>query len=225
MPGPVVALLAAGGIAAGCAQAAAVAERRWAIPAGLLLAIGRVESGRRDPATGRIEPWPYSADVAGQDYVFRSAAEAGAVLGFLRARGIGSIDVGCFQVNLLFHPQAFARPADGFEPAANADYAARFLRRLFDRSGNWETAIGRYHSADPALAEDYRARVLRAWLAPPPDAAARSDPHVILAAAGAAAIPVYTPQTLPPALRPALGPALGPAVSLALGPAAAGQRR
>ncbi len=206
-----------------CLRAAAAAEQRWALPPNLLLAIGRVESGLRDPATGQVQPWPWSANVAGQDYVFNSAAEVGAVVGFLRARGIASIDVGCFQVNLHYHPAAFASVAAGFDPAANADYAARFLRSLFERSGSWETAIADYHSADPVLGADYRAKVLRAWhglgeLAEPslrvqadcrcPSSRAalwRRDPHVILASAEAAAIPVYTARTLPAPLRTALG--------------------
>ncbi len=146
-----------------CQRAAALAERRWALPANLLLAIGQVESGRRDAATGQVQPWPWSANAAGSDYVFSSLPEARAVVGFLRERGIASVDVGCFQVNLHHHPTAFASVAEGFDPYANADYAARFLRRLFERSGSWEAAIGAYHSADPSLGGSYRAKVLRAW--------------------------------------------------------------
>lgn len=202
----------AGSPADACVRAAATAERRWALPPNLLLAIGRVESGRRDPATGQMQPWPWSADVAGQDYVFNSAAEAGAVVGFLRARGIASIDVGCFQVNLHYHPAAFASVPEAFDPAANADYAARFLRSLFDRSGSWEMAVADYHSADPVLGAEYRGKVLRAWHgpdAPDESAGARRDPYVILIAAAAAAIPVYSARSLPAAFRAALGlPAL-----------------
>ncbi len=221
MHGGIAGLLLATHLAAGsapappadaCARAAAIAEQRWGLPPHLLLAIGEVESGRRDPATGQMRPWPWSADVAGQDYVFANAAEAETVLGFLQAHGIASIDVGCFQVNLHYHPAAFASPAEGFDPAANADYAGRFLRSLFERSGSWQTAIGEYHSADPALGEDYRARVLRVWRGletSPVLAAAKAapagDPHVILATAAAAAIPVYTAQTLPAGWRAALG--------------------
>ena len=191
---------------AACARAAAAAERRWALPAGLLLAIGQVESGRRDPVTGQFQPWPWSVDVGGQDYVFASAAEAVTVTGYLQAHGIGSIDVGCFQVNLHYHGAAFASVARGYDPDANADYAARFLRRLFARSGSWAAAIGNYHSADPALGQDYRARVLRVWREPGSAVAAGGgDPHVILAAGMATPIPVYTPLTLPPAWRAGLG--------------------
>ncbi len=142
----------ADGPAAACVRAAAAAERRWALPANLLLAIGTVESGRLDPVTGRRQPWPWSANAAGTPYVFAAPAEASVVVGWLQDRGITSIDIGCFQVNLRHHPHAFGSLAQGFDPQANADYAARFLHTLFLRSGSWDAAIGNYHSANPALA-------------------------------------------------------------------------
>ncbi len=51
----------------------------------------------------------------------------------MRAAGMQSIDVGCMQINLRAHPAAFASIDDAFDPAANADYAARFLRDLLQR--------------------------------------------------------------------------------------------
>ncbi len=189
-----------------CLRAAAAAERRWSLPSNLLLAIGQVESGRSDGATGQVQPWPWSANVAGAAYVFNTAAEAGVVVDFLRGRGIGSIDVGCFQVNLHYHPAAFASVAQGFDPDVNADYAGHFLRSLFERSGSWAAAIGAYHSEDPTLGGDYRAKVLRAWhglVSAQPSLG--SDPHVIRITAEVVGIPVYTSRTLPLRLRAALG--------------------
>src|SRR3546814_15246449 len=48
----------------------------------------------------------------------------------LQARGIRNIDVGCLQVNLHYHPDAFASLETAFDPEANAAYAADFLVRL-----------------------------------------------------------------------------------------------
>jgi hypothetical protein len=167
-----------------------------------------VETGRRDPGTGRILPWPWSIDVGGTGYAFRSEDAARAVVAFFQARGFSSIDIGCFQVNLQWHPRAFASIAQGFDPAANADYAAQFLRELFEHSGSWERAIEEYRSGDPARGTPYRIAVLRAWRGDMDGGLAqraRGDPHVILIARAAASIPVYTPQTLPDPLRAALG--------------------
>jgi hypothetical protein len=53
-----------------CRQAIAAAERAHGIPAHLLAAIARVESGRRDQASGTFNPWPWTinADGAGSFY-------------------------------------------------------------------------------------------------------------------------------------------------------------
>jgi hypothetical protein len=72
-----------------------------------------------------------------------------------------SIDIGCAQVNLMHHPDAFASLEQAFDPMANADYAARFLKQLRDTQagGNWMTAAGYYHSQTPELAAEYRQQV------------------------------------------------------------------
>ncbi|HJO71542.1 MAG: hypothetical protein QF450_07035 [Rhodospirillales bacterium] len=60
----------------------------------------------------------------------------------LSARGVRNIDVGCMQVNLLYHKDAFATLEEAFEPASNAAYAARFLKDLYATSGSWSAAAG-----------------------------------------------------------------------------------
>lgn len=136
--------------------AAAAAE---GVPADLLLAIGRVESGRM---VGRIRaPWPWTLNVAGRGYFFATRAAAEAKLAGLIAAGTDSIDVGCFQVNLRHHGEAFVSAAAMLDPRANARYAARFLRRLASESGTWEAASGLYHSRTPSRAGPYAARVAR----------------------------------------------------------------
>ena len=48
----------------------------------------------------------------------------------------------------------------GSDPDANARYAAHFLRALYSQTGNWEAAVGRYHSATISLGDGYRAAVM-----------------------------------------------------------------
>ena len=63
-------------------------------------------------------------------------------------------------MNLQSHPRAFRDLDDAFDPAANTDYAARFLRQLHEEAGgDWRAAVGYYHSRTPLLAADYRERV------------------------------------------------------------------
>lgn len=148
---------------AACRAAIAIAERERGIPAGLLQAIGRVESGRRDPATGRFAPWPWTINAEGRGMYFPTREAVIAEVRQLQARGVRLIDVGCMQVNLHHHPNAFASLEEAFDPATNARYAARFLSELRAAGGDWARAAGHYHSHTPERAEPYRARVLAAW--------------------------------------------------------------
>src|SRR4051794_32005872 len=77
-----------------CRSAVAAAER-GGIPANLLAAISRVESGRRDPLTLATHPWPWTANAEGQGFFYETKAVAVAAVRAMQARGIRSIDVGC----------------------------------------------------------------------------------------------------------------------------------
>ena len=61
----------------------------------------------------------------GQGFYYDTKVEAVAAVRAMQARGIRSIDVGCMQVNLMFHPDAFVSLDEAFDPMANARYAAK----------------------------------------------------------------------------------------------------
>jgi len=146
-----------------CTAAIMAAQQRVAIPDRLLLAIAIVETGRPQGPGGLLMPWPWTINAEGAGQFFDSKAQAIAATEALLARGVRSIDVGCMQINLFHHPKAFVGLDEAFEPRANADYAARFLRQLYEQTGTWPTAAGAYHSETPDLAAPYRQRVLAAW--------------------------------------------------------------
>lgn len=149
-------------LASECDAPARAAEQALGIPSDLLAAIGRVETGRPD-GFGRLAAWPWSVNALGRDYALANAGEAVALVGSLRAQGVRSIDVGCFQVNLLYHPEAFASLADAFDPTANAGAAGHFLRALRAGGSGWEEAVARYHSANPDLGLPYLRQVMASW--------------------------------------------------------------
>jgi hypothetical protein len=146
-----------------CRQAIAAAERAHGIPANLLAAVARVESGRRDEATGTFNPWPWTINMDGQGSFYDTKAQAVAAATAMRAHMTRSIDVGCMQISLAFHPDAFASLMQAFDPPANADYGARYLAQLFEKTGSWPKAVELYHSATPELGLDYQRKVYAAW--------------------------------------------------------------
>jgi len=147
---------------AACQRAIATAERGagqgGGLPNGLLLAIARVESGRPRPGGG-IAPWPFAINAGGESRFPSTRIAAIAEVEAFRASGVRSVDVGCMQVNLLHHPNAFPDLDAAFDPARNVAYAVRFLRELRGRTGNWAEAIAQYHSAEPGRGLSYHARV------------------------------------------------------------------
>ena len=146
-----------------CRSAVAAAERSSGIPAHLLAAIARVESGRRDPVSGAMHPWPWSVNAEGQGFLYDSKAQAVAAVRAMQARGMRSIDVGCAQINLMHHPTAFPSLEVAFDPVANARYAAQFLKELFAQTGDWTKATAMYHSATPGIGAEYQQRVAAVW--------------------------------------------------------------
>jgi hypothetical protein len=144
-----------------CAAAIAAAERDSGLPAGWLGAIAKVETGRRAP-DGSVQPWPWSFNAAGDGRYMASKAEAMQEVRALQARGVRSIDIGCMQINLLHHPDAFPDLEAGFDPATNVAYAVRYLRSLQARSGDWNQAVAFYHSATPERGLTYQQRVMAA---------------------------------------------------------------
>ncbi len=146
-----------------CQTVGRAAEAQGALPANLLQAIGLVESGRSDPVTGRVSPWPWTVNADGIGHYFASEQEAAAFTRMALASGARDVDIGCFQISLEQHAQAFASLDEAFDPAANARAAARFLARLKLRTGSWEAAIADYHSGLPELGLPYQRRVLAAW--------------------------------------------------------------
>ncbi len=149
-----------------CRPAIVSAEAGGRLPARLLEAIAIVESGRLDKQSGRRAPWPWTINAEGEGYFFDSKPQAIAAVKALQARGVASIDVGCLQVNLMHHPNAFANLDEAFDPRVNARYAAKFLNDLYARTSNWPQATAFYHSQTPELGADYQRRVLAVWEGP-----------------------------------------------------------
>lgn len=195
-----------------CEQAISQAAARRRAPARLLHALAKVESGRK----GR--PWPWTVNAGGEGRWFDDKASALKWAEEKLAAGVRSIDLGCMQINRIWHGDAFASLAEMLDPQANADYAARYLMELESETGDWMRAAGYYHSRTKEHFERYSALVASAYdalgAAPrqrPPSRSARprtastpSAPAVAPQRPEPPMIAAAPPQKLPDEVRVAL---------------------
>lgn len=180
-----------------CQQVGQAAERAFGLPAGIMAAIGKAESAQ----------WPWTANVDGAAEVYANKAEALDALTRVRSPKPANIDVGCFQISMRYHPDAFPSLDQALDPVANANYAARFLRELHERTGDWPGAIGLYHSATEVRRTEYRDRVLALWTDAPGERVPDEAPRWRVIAIGASVpsgVRVWSLSSLPAASGSAL---------------------
>jgi soluble lytic murein transglycosylase-like protein len=138
----VISTFSVGAIAAenACERQMKQASAKYEVPLGVLYAVGLTESGRKDSLQ------PLALNIEGRPYFATSVADG--VREFEQARKSGAklIDIGCMQINHHFHGTEFASVEAMFEPRANVDYAARFLKALRRQEGTWTLAVARYHA-------------------------------------------------------------------------------
>lgn len=154
-----------------CVSAIEHQERTKGIPKGLLQAISLAESGRwfkdieqaQGAPKGEIIAWPWTVMTGGRGHFLPNRTDAVAYVKSLRADGVQNIDVGCMQINLKYHPDAFPSIDKAFDVQANAAYAADFLKTRHAVSQSWIQAAGDYHSTTPDLNKSYRLKVSKLW--------------------------------------------------------------
>ena len=133
------------------------------VPAGILYAVACAEAGRQMP-DGRLRPWPWSLNVAGESRYFDTRAAAHRALLEVLASS-SNVDIGLGQINWYWHQDRFRDPWQALDPYENLRAAARFLRELFDRCqcGDWWIAVEHYHApSNTSGAEQRRLRYRKA---------------------------------------------------------------
>ncbi|WP_420066177.1 transglycosylase SLT domain-containing protein [Pseudomonas aeruginosa] len=155
-------------LASGLAQAQEIpppayqlAAQQAGVPSTVLYAVALQESGIR--RNGRIVPWPWSLNVAGQSRRYPTRAQACAgVRQALREVPPTRIDVGLGQINLGYHTHRYRQPCDLLDPYGNLRIAAAILKEQHAAGEDWLLAVGRYHRpAGGAPAARYRHNVSR----------------------------------------------------------------
>jgi hypothetical protein len=150
--------------AAICAQATAATEVDQGLPTLILGAISLAETGRWDAARKASYAWPWTVTSGDDARYLATKAEAIAVVKAMQARGVTNIDVGCMQINLAYHPDAFTSLDQAFDPMANAAYAGVFIGQLQDQFRSWSRSIATYHSSTRKFGLPYLKRVQRLWM-------------------------------------------------------------
>jgi hypothetical protein len=116
---------------------------------------------------GKIRPWPWALNVAGEArfYSSRLAAFSDLTSELLTQ---SNIDIGLGQINWYWHRHRLLSAWLALDPYFNLRTAAQLLRAQFDgcRCNDWWIAVERYHApSDSASAErrrtEYRERVQR----------------------------------------------------------------
>ena len=136
-----------------CVREILLAQARYNIPGNILLGIGLQEAGTK--INKQLTVWPWAINAEGKGRLHNTKASAMVWVARQLQDGMRSIDIGCMQVNLRWHPNAFSSLAEGFNPKTNVDYAARLLTTHYKETGNWRTAAGRYHSKTPEKQQVY----------------------------------------------------------------------
>lgn len=146
-----------------CESAAHHMEQVEDIPTHLLTAISLAETGRWDKEEEANFAWPWTVTAEGKGNYYPSKQVAIAAVKQLKAKGVRNIDVGCMQINLRYHPDAFADLNQAFDPTINIAYASDFLHQKRKATGSWTEAAAAYHSATPRYNRKYKMKILKLW--------------------------------------------------------------
>lgn len=132
----------------------------YGLPARVLYAVALTESASKLPYG--LRPWPWTLNVGGRPMRFATRVDAWrALIGYL-LEGRTNIDVGLMQVNWGWHKARLADPWTALDPYHNLRVGAKILLEEYQKTGDWPTAIGRYHApGNPQRAERYRRMVER----------------------------------------------------------------
>ena len=147
-----------------CMQETQKFEEKYQIKKHLLTTITSVETGKWNAKRQQKLAWPWTVNAQGKGTFFKTKAEAVREVKRLQRAGVKSIDVGCMQINLAYHPNAFKSIEEAFDPKKNVEYSAKFLTSLYKKNGkNWIKAATDYHSKAPHKAKIYKQKLVNAY--------------------------------------------------------------
>jgi hypothetical protein len=146
-----------------CRASAQYASEKTGVPLSILLALTLAETGQSTFNKGNLSAWPWAVQSGNEGKWFPDSQSAISFVHGLMTQGRSNIDIGCFQLNIHWHGKAFQSIEEMINPNKNALYAAKFLLRLYQQTGEWRSAVGRYHSNNAERAESYIQRLKKLY--------------------------------------------------------------
>jgi Transglycosylase SLT domain len=138
-----------------CMQAINNVIKKHSIPKDILTAVALTETGTRQ--NGYLAPYPWAINVEGKGFLFPNKQQAIDAVKFYLSQGKTSIDIGCMQLNWYWHKDKFNNSVEkAFEPLDNITAGAKYLEEHYKTYGNWNQAVGRYHSGTAKFADAYQ---------------------------------------------------------------------
>jgi hypothetical protein len=105
--------------------------------------------------------WPWTLNVAGRGFYFRTRDDAYRAIRLLLADGRCDFDVGIMQINWCYHAKRFASPWDALAPATNIHAAEDILNENYRKTHSAVKAVAFYHSANPEPGREYLDRFVQ----------------------------------------------------------------
>jgi hypothetical protein len=106
-------------------------------------------------------PWPWTLNIAGRGYFFRTREGAYHVIQYLLSQERCDFDIGIMQINWCYHHQRFSSAWEALAPATNIRVAEDILNENYSKTHSITEAIAYYHSANPELGREYVSRFVQ----------------------------------------------------------------
>jgi len=135
-------------------------EKKYKIPNKLLEAISLTETGRT--VGGKYVAWPWSLNISGESFFFKNEKDL-LVLLEKKIKSQKNIDIGCMQISYKYHNKNFRNIEEISDPKKNIEWAALYLKKLFNKHNSWNKAIAKYHSSNPKRMKNYLTKVHKNW--------------------------------------------------------------
>ncbi|MDR1476288.1 MAG: transglycosylase SLT domain-containing protein [Holosporales bacterium] len=140
----------------GCNNVSAIIEseeKKNGIPKGLLKAIADVESGCN----------PYYVNIRKRSLRFKSKDESMKFINDMLKKKRFNLSIGCLQLHYKSHKNHFSSVESMLSPKENIAYAAKIIKNLYLKYGNWKEATKRYHASNPKYNSSYYRKVVKKY--------------------------------------------------------------